>query len=1013
MVAMQFTLLRQFLLWILLAESICGFQSDTTLPSGSFAVESNPPSNSGNLIRSENGKVNHIQNNTWVAYADFDFGSGANHFWVEGGTPNPGGKVELWTRSDTDPLENGPSGGQKIGEVTITTTGGFNTFQKFSSNLVPAVSGVRKLFFKFTGGGGFLFDLRAFRFLSIPPGTKVPGSDFSSGNFDLESHPDSLPITRSGSSITMIEADSWVGYSGFDFGSETNQFTIEGSSSGKGGTIQLRTGSPQGLIIGSVDVSHTGSPTHFRRFSTVLSRTVTGIHDLYLNFVDSNNSGGTLFQTREFVFGREDAPLKLPYMGNTDGDLVDNLVEYATGMHPDSMDILPLRMAVKDSQAEGGHHDIEVRLRSDRSLATRVSVSSDLTNWEEVTVSYVNGTWLTDSPIVSVSGAIPQPDGLHLIRLNDSRTQTRLFSRLAVSSVVGDIHVYPPVPGLEASPYYTFSVQKINALNAPGKQNATNWEAPFAWFTRCVDYVQNRTDDTAYFDDFIGGWSHTYCNFEMDQHTPIVVKISRLNKPGAPSGPIISATARPAHRILSCEVIAGDVYVTMDQPGLIAVDIDGQLDSRDAPRNIPDAWGSAPFPFRNELNGAHGVTIFANPFIEDKPALDDPSVYYVQPGTLPPTDGAWQTLYFLPGIHKLSVDGNGNEREWLPTDPHFLRNGKSYYIPGDAMVYGNFNDLNDNLDSSNIRVFGHGTVSGNKIAHWQDFKNLPPELKEFDAGKNKEILIGSEHKKLRMLHLTKSQGCTFEGITVADPAEHGIYIEGPVDASAANRISWVKNIAWRVNNDGGGVTGNGYIEDCFFRHQDDALYVRGVAIRRCVFWSDVNGTPFRCSFITSDRDSSFPTTLPQDLIVEDCDVIYARGVFAFSTARDFGVIATPGSFNTTKTFADGTINTGQHLVFRNIRISDPRPQRNLFGFDANGDPLDPMTGAWAGLRFENIAYQHAHTWGWKSSLMGQGSAVIRHWTLDRVSIGGELLDANYLFNPAKFNTNLVSDMIFK
>jgi hypothetical protein len=173
--------------------------------------------------------------------------------------------------------------------------------------------------------------------------------------------------------------------------------------------------------------------------------------------------------------------------------------------------------------------------------------------------------------------------------------------------------------------------------------------------------------------------------------------------------------------------------------------------------------------------------------------------------------------------------------------------------------------------------------------------------------------------------LTRASNCVYEGITIADPAEHGAYIQGYGYNHAANKISWLKNLSWRVNNDGGGVTGNGTVEDCFFRHQDDALYVRGVAIRRCVLWSDVNGAPLRCSFITNDRNSDFPRSLPADLIVEDCDVIYSRGVFAFDDNTSFGVITTPGAFDTQQTYSDGTVNTGQHLLFRDIRVTDPRP----------------------------------------------------------------------------------------
>jgi hypothetical protein len=57
---------------------------------------------------------------------------------------------------------------------------------------------------------------------------------------------------------------------------------------------------------------------------------------------------------------------------------------------------------------------------------------------------------------------------------------------------------------------------------------------------------------SAYYDEFIGGWSHTYCNFEMDRNTPIVVKITRKNVTDAPSGPIFMANAHPAHKVMSC-----------------------------------------------------------------------------------------------------------------------------------------------------------------------------------------------------------------------------------------------------------------------------------------------------------------------------------------------------------------------------------------------------------------------------------------------------------------------------
>ena len=86
-------------------------------------------------------------------------------------------------------------------------------------------------------------------------------------------------------------------------------------------------------------------------------------------------------------------------------------------------------------------------------------------------------------------------------------------------------------------------------------------------------------------------------------------------------------------------MINGAVNVTMSQPALVAVDIDGQMDSRDTPRATPTGFNETAFPHRNELNGVHAVTIFANTVIVDKPLPNCPDVYAVEPGTLPPPVG--------------------------------------------------------------------------------------------------------------------------------------------------------------------------------------------------------------------------------------------------------------------------------------------------------------------------------------------------------------------------------------
>lgn len=463
------------------------YQLNDSTPTGSFNDESNPTD--PNKIRSENGQITYIQNNTWAAFRNFDFASGATYFEIEGASPNAGGTIELRTGSENGPL---------ITTVVITDTGGWSTYQKFGIFLTTPLTGIQDLYLRFTGGGGYLFNTRDMRFLPVGPGLKQPGSDYPSGAFEATNQT-GPPVIAAGAAATAIQGGSWVVYHAFDFGAESNRFTIEAATPGKGGTIELRTGAPDGRLIGSLMIPHTGSLTHFRPFTTVLERSTSGIHDLYFRFIDTHQTGGTLFHTRQFKIEREVPPLALPLIDNSDGDAAPNLIEFATGMHPASRDCLPLDMAVPKSAAPGFHHDIQVRLRADDSLASKLLVSHDLTDWDEVTVFHQNGAWHTDNADVTIDEAIPQGGDLYLLRLSDRRTQSRLFTRLAVGTREGGLHVYPPVPALAPSPYYTFSVQKITALNAPEKENATNWEHPFAWFTRCVDHTADLTGNTAYY----------------------------------------------------------------------------------------------------------------------------------------------------------------------------------------------------------------------------------------------------------------------------------------------------------------------------------------------------------------------------------------------------------------------------------------------------------------------------------------------------------------------------------
>ena len=52
-------------------------------------------------------------------------------------------------------------------------------------------------------------------------------------------------------------------------------------------------------------------------------------------------------------------------------------------------------------------------------------------------------------------------------------------------------------------------------------------------------------------------------------------------------------------------------------------------------------------------------------------------------------------------------------------ESHNNLQNKNYYIPGDAILYGTMNNGHGGQDepATSIRIFGHGTLSGDKLPH--------------------------------------------------------------------------------------------------------------------------------------------------------------------------------------------------------------------------------------------------------------------------------------------------------
>ena len=503
-----------------------------------------------------------------------------------------------------------------------------------------------------------------------------------------------------------------------------------------------------------------------------------------------------------------------------------------------------------------------------------------------------------------------------------------LFVSYSELHAAEELVVYPPVPGLAASEHYTVRV-RANIEGSP-------WQSAFAWETRCKT-IEKNTD--GYF-EHLAGWTHTYVNIETTG--AVQFEVARVN-----GQPIQTAVVRPQRKASSCTVKDGKAYITLDKPCLVAVDIDGQMDER----NTGKGYKGGPI---------HTISLFANPVLAGKPKPGDPGVLTVKPGEIPSSDGAWTTLYFLPGVHDLGLAFR-------------LRANCQYYIPGDAIVYGTLSNTKWG-DGHHIRIFGMGTLSGARVTHP---KYVKPELGE------------KEHGRYRPVELVGATDATVEGVTIADSATHSLMLIHPYKAGHPNKVLWTKIFTWRVNGDGINPFGNTLIEDCFIRTQDDSLYVSGLGIRRTVLWNDANGS----SFVLS----SLPQLEDRTLVVEDCDVIYSRAKWhQWSGGRVFNMRG------------EGGRAAGSGVIFRNINIEDPRPTLQQFficmtipaPYSKNAEQRG--AGDLSGILFQNISIAAPSVLSEPQMLWGQASARIRNLTFENLTLAGKPVQSAEFFKTNEF-----------
>jgi len=405
------------------------------------------------------------------------------------------------------------------------------------------------------------------------------------------------------------------------------------------------------------------------------------------------------------------------------------------------------------------------------------------------------------------------------------------------------------------------------------------------------------------------------------------------------------ATVYPPQKASVATMVDGKVYFTVSNPCQLVIDINGQMDDYNAAINPIGA-------------PVHAISFFANPVIK-KPSLTGTRVRYIEVGTDSAamrqiSSSSYDTLCFRPGVFNAGKDFK-------------LYPGKVYYFPGDAMVYGNINNLGVptggySKNGESIRVFGYGTISLAKIPHPSYVPNATGSYKGF------EIENGLNWR--------------FSGVTIADPSNHSVYTIG----GSNGLFTWTKVISWRANGDG--IGGYEPVTDCFIRTQDDCSYAKGYKAR-CTFWKDANAALFHLATITENEVNP--------VIIEDCDVIYAR-------LRD-AVGLNGGGFQQRGEGTAGQRNV--NVIFRNFRIHDKltnMPIINLVSYSGGTASLPTQVGSsYKGLLFQNISIAGMAS-GNKQRILGCAAAP---WygglIFDNITIGGTKVTAqNY---ATYFTTN--------
>lgn len=425
------------------------------------------------------------------------------------------------------------------------------------------------------------------------------------------------------------------------------------------------------------------------------------------------------------------------------------------------------------------------------------------------------------------------------------------------------------IPGYPQSDHYEVFVRNLAAgTNAWHKipTYITSARAPGDGWTKASSGSKHKPGDT----NNLYGWTHSFAKFEKGGGSVELKIVTKV----LPS----TATARPEMTDTTVDRIEEDtVYLTLRDHGHVHIDIDEQFSGEIWPMvTRTDTWtGHSGMSAAHVRPPKHALTIHVLP-IEGFHITSSQSIVYKHPSDPVPSSipAGKNLVYFTQGIHNHTCEA-------IP-----VQSNVHYYVACDAVLLGHFYAES----ASNVIIGGRGIVSGEYKRHPSDDNaatGCRAALADYCYTASCEL-----HKRQYYTPVTLiGSNNTIQDLTFVDTAYHGLMLRDyTYSTTQSSLINYVTFISWRLNGDGANPFNNVRIERTFFRTQDDAYYVGGKGIYKCIMWNDYNGASFLLSRIGALRPGTGAGQIT--VYVDKCWVLYQRAAKTLWSGG--GVIAMRG-----------------------------------------------------------------------------------------------------------------------